>query len=291
MRVSNREEEEPMYHRIVVPLDGSELAERAVKPAAELAERFGSTITLVTVVENDAESLDVKEHLRDTAARLGREPGDIRVEVGDDPGREILRVIHERPDTLVCMGSRGRSGLGEAVLGSVAKHIMQGTDAPLVLVGPRCREAPLSFARLMACVDGSSVSEEILPLAASWASSLGMQLWLAHVVEPEAAEALAEALERFGLTPSDDVREDNYLRLVAGDLARGGVEANWDVLHGHDPARAIVDYANAQALSLLALSTHGRSCWARVAIGSTAAKVVHDSPCPVLVMRPRGLHD
>jgi nucleotide-binding universal stress UspA family protein len=280
-----------MYHRIVVPLDGSELAERAARSAAELAERFGSTITLVTVVEHGAESIDVKEHLRDTATRLGREPGDIRVEVGDDPAREILRVIQERPDTLVCMGSHGRSGLGEALLGSVAKHVIQGTDAPLVLVGPRCREAPLHFERLMACVDGSSVSEEILPLAASWASSLGMQLWLANVVEPKAAAALAEALERFGSAPADDVREDNYLRLVVAELAHQGVEASWDVLHGHDPARAIVDYANAQALSLLALSTHGRTCWARVAIGSTAAKVVHDSPCPVLVMRPRGLRD
>ena len=280
-----------MYHRIVVPLDGSELAERAVRPAAELAERFGSTITPVAVVGDDAETLDVKEHLRDTATRLGREPGDIRVEVGDDPAREILRVIHERPDSLVCMGSHGRSGLGEALLGSVAKQIVQGTEAPLVLIGPHCREAPLSFERLMACIDGSTVSEEILPLAASWASSLGMQLWLAHVVEPGAAEALAEALERFGSAPSDDVREDNYLRLVVADLAHHGVKANWDVLHGHDPARAIVDYADAQAISLLAVSTHGRSCWARVAIGSTAARVVHDSPCPVLVMRPRGLHD
>ena len=77
-----------MYPRIVVPLDGSELAERAVRPASELAERFGSTITLVAVVEGEAEALDVKEHLRDAAARLGREPGDIRVEVGDDPARD-----------------------------------------------------------------------------------------------------------------------------------------------------------------------------------------------------------
>jgi nucleotide-binding universal stress UspA family protein len=111
-----------------------------------------------------------------------------------------------------------------------------------------------------------------------------MQLWLGEVVEPDAVEA-----ERFG--SPDDVREDNYLRALRANLAGRGVEANWDVLHGHDPARAIVDYARTQAISLLALSTHGRTCCARVAIGSTASKVVHDSPCPVLMMRPRGLHD
>ena len=101
---------------------------------------------------------------------------------------------------------------------------------------------------------------------------------------------LAQMIESSSGRPTEpDVREDNYVRRVAAELADQGVKTEWDVLHGQDAARAIVDYATAQDSSMLSLSTHGRTGWARLAIGSTAARLVHDSPCPVLIVGPRHL--
>jgi nucleotide-binding universal stress UspA family protein len=160
------------------------------------------------------------------------------------------------------------------LLGSVAGDVVRTATRPLLLVGRHCRDRELSFEKLLVPIDGSEPSEAILPEAVAWVRTFGLELWLAQVIE-RATSAVGP-----------DVQEDSYLRRQARDLADQGVRAEWDVLHGADAARAIVDYASTEDISLLALGTHGRGGWARLAIGSTAAQVVHDSPCPVLVLGP-----
>jgi nucleotide-binding universal stress UspA family protein len=267
-----------LHEEVIVPLDGSELAERAIGPAMSLAERDGSSITLVGVARRDADTHEAARYLREVANRLGGPVGDVRLVLDDDAALGILRVVHERSGGLLCMGSHGRGGATEALLGSVAGGVIRATTRPILLVGRRCRPGGLTFEKLLVSVDGSPLSEAILPEATAWARAFGFEVWLAQMIESSS-----------GRPPEPDVREDNYVRRVAAELADQGVKAEWDVLHGQDAARAIVDYATAQDMSLLALSTHGRTGWGRLAIGSTAAKLVHDSPCPVLIVGPRHL--
>lgn len=267
-----------LHEEVIVPLDGSELAERAIAPALSLAERDGSSITLVGVARPDADPDEPRRYLREVANRLGRPVGDVRVMLAEDAALGILRVVHEHSGGLLCMGSHGRGGATEALLGSVAGDVMRATTRPMLLVGRHCRQGGLSFGKLLVSIDGSVLSEAILPEAAAWARAFGFELWLTQMIESGS-----------GVPNEPDIREDNYVRGVAAELADEGVKAEWDVLHGADAARAIVDYANAQDSSMLALSTHGRTGWARLAIGSTAAKLVHDSPCPVLIVGPRHL--
>ena len=275
-----------MYSHIVVPLDGSRLSERALLPAAELARRFGSTITLVRVVSTHAGAVEGKTYLHETANRLGTPVGDLRVMVGVDPAVEIGQMVGDHPASLVCMGSHGRSGIGEALLGSVADDVVRAATAPVVLVGPHSRESPPTFEQLVVCLDGSPYSEAILPLAASWATALGMKLWLVSAVEPDDAQQLApdETRPRTG----GRMLESDYVQALVTGL---DVEANWDVLHGEKAATAIVAYTATASTSLVAMTTHGRTGLARAAIGGTAARVVHGSACPVLVVRPAGLAD
>jgi nucleotide-binding universal stress UspA family protein len=145
----------------------------------------------------------------------------------------------------------------------------------LLLVGPQCRDGELGFGKLLVCVDGSPLSEAVLPEVVGWVQAFGYELWI--------AQAVAEAP---GAPGGADVLESNYVRGVVAQLADQGVKAEWDVLHGRDPARALVDYVVDQDMSLLALGTHGRSGFTRLAVGSTAAKLLHDCPCPVLIQGP-----
>ena len=263
-----------LHEEVIVPLDGSELAERAIAPAMSLVQRDGSSITLVDVVTDD-DLHEQKRYLHEVAYRLGRAVGDIRVIVAEDAALGILRVVQERPDVLVCMGAHGRGGLGQVLLGSVANDVLRATTRPVLLVGRGCRPGELSFEKLLVSVDSSVLSEAILPEAAAWAWEFGCELWLAQVIGSGS-----------GGPSGSDVLEANYVRGVVAELADQGVKAEWDVLHGDDAARAILDYATDQHMSLLALSTHGRSGWARTTVGSTAARLVHDSLCPVLTLGP-----
>jgi nucleotide-binding universal stress UspA family protein len=264
-----------LHEEVVVPLDGSAFAERALAPALSLARRDGSPVTLVAVARPDADVEEHKRYLHEVANRHGRAVHDIRVILGQDAALGILRVAHERPGALICMGSHGRTGLREALLGSVAGNVVRTATRPLLLVGQNCREGELGFERLLVPIDGSVASEAVLPEAVAWVQTFGLALCLVQVIETAASSVVGP-----------DVQEDSYLRRQAHELADKGIQAEWDVLHGRDAARAIVDYAASGNVSLLALGTHGRGGWARLAIGSTAAQIVHDSPRPVLVLGP-----
>lgn len=108
-----------------------------------------------------------------------------------------------------------------------------------------------------------------------------MNLYLVQVLDPDVARQL-----RAANVPEGDVREDAYLMRVARRLCDEGVRADWEVLHGTHPAAAIVDHVRHREASLVALSTHDRMGVLRLAIGSVALHVVHDSPTPALVVRP-----
>lgn len=276
-----------MYDHVVVPLDGSLLSERALLPAAGLARRFGATIMLVAVVSTNGAVGEAERYLHETANGIDEAMGDLRILVGVDPALEIGQVVADYPGSFVCMGSHGRGGIREALLGSVADDVIRAASVPLVLVGPHARRSPLTFENLVVCLDGSSSSESVLSPAASWATALGMRLWLVNVVEPDAAQEVASEATRLGdRNRSHESLESNYVEARAAGL---DVEAHWDVLHGEKAASAIVAYTATASTSLVAMATHGHTGLARAAIGSTAAKVVHGSACPVLLVRPAGL--
>ena len=276
-----------LYRTVIVPLDGSALAERALAPAVTLARREGSAVTILAVAATEVDALGIRHYLLEVARGLGvgRDDRDVRAVVAHNPAHEIVKVARSYSDALICMGSHGRSGVGEALLGSVAEGVLRASAGPVLVVGPHCRAGKMRFERLVACVDGSAMSEAILPLAASWSRAFDMKLWLTHVIEPDAAVMLAAKQGELSAGGADVV-EDNYLRAMATDIRHQGVVPDWEVLHGDDPAAAIVDHAEAVQASVLALTTHGRTGLARLAIGSTAAKVVRESPCPVLLVRP-----
>jgi len=136
-----------VYERILVPLDGSELAELALPFAEELAARSGSEITLLCVGES-AETEDYAKHeiyLEQIAAvtkhaaekRLDRPEGVINVRstvsVGH-PAQEIVDYAERENISLIIMATHGRTGVGRWALGSVAEKVMRAGTTPVLLV-------------------------------------------------------------------------------------------------------------------------------------------------------------
>jgi len=142
-----------MFERIVVPLDGSKLAELALPYAEELAARTGSQITLLGVVAtNDAEDYGksrlylegvAKEVKYDTKKYLEKQEGEITVEkaiLTGNPAEEIVDYASMKKISLIVMASHGRSGISRWALGSVAEKVVRAGSSPVLLVRSQTQE-------------------------------------------------------------------------------------------------------------------------------------------------------
>lgn len=268
---------------IVVPLDGSVVAERAIRPACSIAARVEQARVLL--VSCGPDDVAATQHQLDDRASLYRDVVDIETRIGDesDPAEEILAIAAAEPDATLCMATRGKGGIRATVLGSVSTEIVCRSTRPLVLVGPGCRTTllPAERGRLQVCSDGSAVSDSIISTAATWCARLQLQPWLTEVVGPD------ENVEPVGEPRRNREVEAAHARLdvLATQLHAPNSPARTTVLHGW-PGRSIPAFAERLPAALIALATHGRSGLSRIAMGSVATEVVRHAPCPVLITRP-----
>lgn len=272
---------------VVVPLDGSEFAERALQPAGALAARLEhGRVLVVSCAPDDAATVQAR---LDDRAGLFAGSVDVDTEIIEDvdPAEGILRTVTSLPDALLCMATHGRGGLRTAVLGSVAEEVLCRSREPLVLVGPACRTTLSTGAqsRLLVCSDGSVFSDTIVPVAASWAARLQLEPWVCEVVAPDEEVTFPGQPVRNRQVEASSARLDR----LTDRLETPTSTARAKVLHGTPVGQSIVGFAAALPASLIAMATHGRTGLARTAMGSVAIEVARHAPCPVLVARPEAM--
>jgi nucleotide-binding universal stress UspA family protein len=265
-----------MIASVVVPLDGSPLAARAIRPARALTERAGASLLLMTAAR-DPHVRDAGKRLDDQATDLGLDRVETAVVPNSSAAEAILSEARD-PNTVVCMSSHRRSGVGQVLLGSVAEAVLRRSERPVLVIGPSVDRECWQFAdgKLVAAIDESTASEAIIPAVAEWGRLLGLRAWVVRVV-PGAA----------GIEPNPDehAAESAAVRQLAERLSDAGEAAEWKVLGGPHIATSILDYANQSRASLVVMGTHGRTGVARIGLGSVAMHVVHHCHCPVLVIR------
>lgn len=279
------------YRHVLVPLDGSELAEGAVPTARALATRFGAELHSVSVAQNTNEAGRLGSQ---AAAALGVGVRDDRVGVvvGSDTVTEIERRTQELGSCLVCLSTHGRGRVAGAVVGSVARSLLQQSDEPLVAVGPAADRAPsfvsdwpapVSVDHIVACVDGSAGSEAILPVAAAWATTLGMRLTILTVAEPKLPPIRPEVGIRRRFGPDGDAEE--YLKMLAARWEAAAPEVATSVAYDPiGPASGLQRHLDEHRAGLIALTTNARTGLRRVVLGAAAASMIHASVVPAIVV-------
>jgi len=253
---------------IVVPVDGSEFAERAFPVARALAAEFDADLHAVTGrwVDRNAEA---QQYLREVASRFAPIEVDFRPDL--EAADAIADVADTPGDRLVCMTSHGRGAFRWAVLGSVAERVVHETRRPVVLVGRHCATNPSArFRTAIVCVDGFDVAEPVVTVATEWAKELALDVHVVMVIHP---------LDVEGATVPD-----KNVEAIVEHFATAGVRARSVVLRSRLVANAIADYAGTVDGSLVMMSSHSRTGVARVALGSVAMNTVGLSPAPVLVV-------
>lgn len=273
-----------MIDKILACLDGSEFAEAILPYAVGISRSLGTQLSLLRILEDGDASAAAQDYLQHMAARCGGREELKKTNV--DAASAILEELRESPLSLAAMTTHGRSGMLEAILGSVAFRVVRGAGRPIVLYRPQSpvqvpsTTAGIRIASVVAAVDGQDFSARILPHAAEMASALKARLELIQVLPSDGPGGeIPTELRR-------DVLESSYLQREAHGITRKqGLEVDWEVLHG-EPAEAIIRYVKGRHDVLLAMTSHARLGLERTIFGSVAAECLRRAGVPVLIYWP-----
>lgn len=306
---------------ILVPLDGSELAEQALPLATALARASGAELHLMHVFVPYAARADMPgavidntemerrleeqstEYLRAVTERVSKELPEhvhadpVRTRPIRSPYSESVAVVDRlrraaarlKPD-LIVLATHARGGLGRAWLGSVADALIRRVNVPTLLVHPR-EDVPVpasTFRHILVPLDGSTLAEESIPLVARLATLCGARVTLLRVVIPRLVVGQPSYVVQFDVQLLEEYERDaeRYVESEAARLRESVANVESVVLLADNPPRAILDWADQQGADLIAMSTHGRSGFRRFMLGSVADKVVRSAQVPVLLTRP-----
>ena len=276
---------------VLVPLDGSEFALQALPTARVLTERLGAELHAISVAGAD----DDAERLRALAsAALGVAVGDERalVVTGGEPAETITRRAEELGSCVVCLSTHGRGRLQGAFVGSVARSVLQRSSDPMVALGPsadnpgwtprpRRWPEPLSVPRIVACVDGSDASEQVLPMAGAWARALRMSMTILTVVEDAPTPIAGERRpSRYG----SDGDAESYIAALVERWSSNVADVDGEVVRDPiGPASGVRVHLDERPAGLVAVTSHARWGMQRALLGAAAASIIHASVAPCLV--------
>lgn len=305
-----------MFKRILVPLDGSVRAERALPLAAQLARASGGSLLLVQVVHIpteygmyaaapvaiapamvDADRVEAEGYLRHVKER--EEVAGLTVETDviiGLPAQDLLDEIAERQVDMVVMCSHGRTGLARWVLGSVAEQISRYAQVPVFVV--RDQDSPFAVSaerdrpsRILVPLDGSPAAESVLEPAAQVALAFGAELHFVLVVMP--MEAMRENMPEALVVDGAKAYLDKLTKRMIAEHPR--LRAHWTVGINVDTAAAIIRIAEngedtegagvAGGCDVIAMATHGRTGINRWAMGSITERVLHATKRSMLIIR------
>lgn len=277
----------PTPRRILVPLDGSRLAERIVPRLTRLLGGPPDEALLLHVTPERTDEagardgLDSLERMQHALHQSG--VASTCLQRGGDPAEVILGMTGELAPFCIAMSTHGRSGVGRWWAGSVTERVLREARRPVLTANPGALDGagvpaaahPFVFERVVVPLDGSPLALAVLPLVRDLAGVAGGAV---HLVSVRPA----------GLDGSGDrwLDEDfgGMLAEVARSLVAVDVRVDTHLVSGH-PATAILDLAASLDADGIVLSTHGRAGLSRWAFGSVAEKVLRHAPCPVMVSR------
>ena len=303
---------------ILVPLDGSDVADGIVPYVSQIAKMGNAPLVLLTVVDVDAldypnwvstlqptsdmEAGHTYKHRFEENARIhaydklkkmaaGLENEDITVEVRATVGRpaeEILRLADEEGCGLIAMSTHGRNAITRGILGSVTDKVLHASDAPVLTIAPerarKYQEDGASLETIVVPLDGSEFAERALPYAEKLASLLSLGILLARVVRFERPHYTDSGIELPNLTEQLVDEASEYLNRISKKLGSRGLKVGTRVLRGA-PAPVLLDLAHKTPQSFIAMTTHARSGLSRWMMGSVAEALVRGSGEPVLLVR------
>jgi nucleotide-binding universal stress UspA family protein len=294
---------------LLVPLDGSELAEKALQVGIELAHAVPAQLVLVratfqldSAALSGADSAVLATAQEETDLHQGRQAMDeLRSRLAQQgvvaqtvtsrgsPAAVIVDVATRHQADLIVMTTHGHAGMERMLFGSVAAEVLRRAPIPLFVVPPTI--GPDWSAnhphRFLVLVDGSPLSERVLEPAGLVARTLEAEMVLLTVLEPPPVSTYAHMPHLAAqLREQERRRGQGYLDSLGGRLTADVASVRRLVLLARDTSQAIRNVATAERCDVIALASHGRGGLSRLLLGSTAADLVREATTPMLIVGP-----
>lgn len=296
-----------MFKRILVPLDGSPLAEDALPVAIRIAEQTNGRLTLLRAVELDpiimtgladypvnvlqyrdlraAEAVSYLEEIASTSQLNGLSP---ELMVHDGSAADVvLWTAEEDQADLIIMATHGHKGIRRWALGSVTERVLRYAPCPVLTVRDTW---PINHILLM--LDGSKCSEAAITPTLNIAQLLSAKVTLFRV--DEALPAHDNALDVIGRIEPAAVESIQSLYANQSEAYLAEIKNNLDVsvpiyvrAAVGNPAEEILKASSDPTYDMVAISTHGRRGLHRWVYGSVTEKVLRGVQKPMLVVRPQ----
>ncbi|MCM0081403.1 universal stress protein [Geomonas sp. Red32] len=296
-----------MLKHILVPIDGSRLAEAALPAASLLAVRLKARVTLMHVVEKDAPEevhgqphlqhpADAENYLHEAAGRYFPDsvPVECHVHTSEvvDVAGSIVAHAEELEHDLVIMCSHGRGAARHLFLGSIAQSVIARGSLPVMITHPDAEGRPPAFAcrHILVPLDDDPEHAESLPVSRRLAKACGATLHLAYVI-PDLATISGETALASRMLPGTTRRAldlttqdaERYFADLEAALRKEGFQASAHVLRG-DPATVILEAAQLPEIDLVVLGTHGKTGMEAFWSGSVAHRICSQSKVPLLLV-------
>lgn len=302
-----------MLRSILVPVDGSPLAERALTVALDIARRAGGAVHLLRahvplaivgataegvftqdmLAADDALRARASTYVTELAKRLGAEWG-VRVEprVADgSPAGLITETAEQVAADLIVMTTHGAGGFAPDWLGSVCDAVIRHSHRPVLALPENDSHTMEALVpkRLMLPLDGSARADAAIPVARDLALLFGAEIDVVRMVAPYVPNDVIDTLEAdapdpYGIDAEAIDAKSSIDRVVEG-LKAGGVKAHAIVRMELNPVRALMDHCRDTDPDIIVIATQGRG-FSRLFVGSVADKLIRAAKRPVLALRP-----
>jgi len=288
-----------MFKHILVPLDGSKLAETALPIAASLAQTLKAPVTLLHVIEQDppsevhrdrhlTNSIEAEAYLAETAKNAF--PPKIKVDwhvhtaaVADVAGSIVDHSTAEFQPDLILLCSHGNSGMRDLFFGNIAQQVAAASGIPVLLIKPAESFIPFKLNRILVPLDNESIHDKAIPIAGELAKACNAQLDLLCVI-PTLGTLSGEQAASGNFMPATttaylDIAEEfakEHFQAHLDDFQNAGLPATAEIARG-DPALVISRTAQKLGSDLIIFGTHGRAgldaFWNRSVTASVARRI------------------
>lgn len=296
-----------MFHRILVPLDGSFLAESVLSHVIAISQPYDAEVTFAHVVDHGvavgerqvdpvawhllkAESQNYLQEIANRWAEVA--PPSETVLLEGSAAERIISYAEEQDCDLIVLSSHGRSGLSEWNVSSVVQKILMRAYRSVMVVRAAAAERqdrlqPAHYERILVPLDGSRRAEGILPLVQRLLEAYEHQLEiiLVHVVQKPIPFRNPPSVE--DITLVDEIVQRNtqeateYLDQLCEQL---GPCAQRYVVASESPSLALLDWADSQKADLVLFSAHGRTA-GQFPYGSLVTGFINYGQTPLLIFQ------